>query len=66
MTILAIAINHYLPSGQSYKDSTIVIYDSTIVIYDSMIVIYDSRVVPDLKIPHITTLDSLITILNCL
>ena len=31
-------------SGQSYKNSTIVIYDS--------------RVVPDLKIPHITTLDS--------
>ena len=31
-------------SGQSYKASTIVIYDS--------------RVVPDLKIPHITTLDS--------
>ena len=30
--------------GQSYKASTIVIYDS--------------RVVPDLKIPHITTLDS--------
>ena len=24
----------------------------------SMIVIYDSRVVPDLKIPHITTLDA--------
>ena len=31
-------------SGQSYKASTIVIYDS--------------RVVPDLKIPHITTLES--------
>ena len=31
-------------SGQSYKNSTIVIYDS--------------RVVPDLKIPHIATLDS--------
>ena len=31
-------------SGQSYKDSTIVNYDS--------------RVVPDLKIPHITTLES--------
>ena len=30
--------------GQSYKAS--------------MIVIYDSRVVPDLKIPHITTLES--------
>ena len=30
--------------GQSYKASTIVIYDS--------------RVIPDLKIPHITTLDS--------
>ena len=30
-------------SGQSYKASTIVIYDS--------------RVVPELKIPHITTLD---------
>ena len=32
------------PSGQSYKASTIVIYDS--------------RVVPDLKIPHITILES--------
>ena len=31
-------------SGQSYKAS--------------MIVIYNSRVVPDLKIPHITTLES--------
>ena len=31
-------------SGQSYKAS--------------MIVIYDSRVIPDLKIPHITTLES--------
>ena len=31
-------------SSQSYKAS--------------MIVIYDSRVVPDLKIPHISTLDS--------
>ena len=31
-------------SGQSYKASTIVIYNS--------------RVIPDLKIPHITTLDS--------
>ena len=31
-------------SGQSYKASTIVIYDS--------------RVIPDLKIPHITTLES--------
>ena len=31
-------------SGQSYKASTIVIHDS--------------RVVPDLKIPHITTLES--------
>ena len=31
-------------SGQSYKASTIVNYDS--------------RVVPDLKIPHITTLES--------
>ena len=30
--------------GQSYKASTIVIYDS--------------RVIPDLKIPHITTLES--------
>ena len=39
-------------SGQSYKASTIVIYDS--------------RVVPDLKIPHIMTLDSKITIINCL
>ena len=34
----------HLLSGQSYKASTIVIYDS--------------RVVPDLKIPHITTLES--------
>ena len=33
-----------LTSGQSYTDSTIVNYDS--------------RVVPDLKIPHITTLES--------
>ena len=33
-----------LNSGQSYKASKIVIYDS--------------KVVPDLKIPHITTLDS--------
>ena len=33
-----------LISGKSYKASTIVIYDS--------------RVVPDLKIPHIMTLDS--------
>ena len=31
-------------SGQSYKASSIVIYDS--------------RVIPDLKIPHITTLES--------
>ena len=31
-------------AGQSYKSSTIVIYDS--------------RVVPDVKIPHIMTLDS--------
>ena len=31
-------------SGQSYKAS--------------MIVIYDSSVIPDLKIPHITTLES--------
>ena len=31
-------------SGQSYKASTIIIYDS--------------RVVPDWKIPHITTLES--------
>ena len=30
--------------GQSYKASTIVMYDS--------------RVVPDLKIPHVTTLES--------
>ena len=35
---------HRLTCGQSYKASTIVIYDS--------------RVVPDLKIPHITTLES--------
>ena len=34
----------FVISGQSYKAS--------------MIVIYDSRVVPDLKIPHITTLES--------
>ena len=33
-----------ITSGQSYKAS--------------MIVIYDSRVVPDWKIPHITTLES--------
>ena len=33
-----------ISSGQSYKASTIVIYDS--------------RVLPDLKIPHIMTLDS--------
>ena len=33
-----------VPCGQSYEGS--------------MIVIYDSRVVPDQKIPHITTLDS--------
>ena len=33
-----------VPCGQSYEGSTIVIYDS--------------RVVPDQKIPHITTLDS--------
>ena len=33
-----------ISSGQSYKASTIVIYDS--------------RVLPDLKIPHITTLES--------
>ena len=32
------------PCGQSYKAP--------------MIVIYDSRVVPDLKLPHITTLES--------
>ena len=31
-------------SGQSYKAPTVVIYDS--------------RVVPDLKLPHITTLES--------
>ena len=31
---------------------------------DSMIVIYHSRVIPDLKIPHITTLELLITSLN--
>ena len=36
-------LNSTPSSGQSYKASTIVIYDS--------------RVVPDLKIPHITTLD---------
>ena len=34
----------HVTSGQSYKASTIVIYNS--------------RVVPDLKIPHITTLES--------
>ena len=38
--------------GQSYKASTIVIYQS--------------RVVPDLKIAHITTLDSKITSVKCL
>ena len=32
------------PNGQSYKQFTIVNYDS--------------RVVPDLKLPHITTLES--------
>ena len=37
------ALNIHL-CGQSYKTSTIVIYDS--------------RVVPDLKLPHITTLES--------
>ena len=36
--------------GQSYKAPTIVIYDS--------------RVVPDLKLPHITTLESLFTIVE--
>ena len=39
-------------SGQSCKASTIVIYDS--------------RVVPDLKIPHIMTLESQFTIVKCL
>ena len=34
----------FSPCGLSYKASTIVMYDS--------------RVVPDLKIPHITTLES--------
>ena len=38
--------------GQSYKASTLVIYDST--------------VIPDLTIPHITTLGSYITSVNCL
>ena len=38
------SLNIDLTCGQSYKASTIVIYDS--------------RVVPDLKIPHITTLES--------
>ena len=38
--------------GQSYKDS--------------MIINYDSRGVPDQNIAHITTLDSLFTIVNCL
>ena len=50
---LTLVPNHFIsarrvgvrgPSGQSYKGSTIVNYDS--------------RVVPDLKIPHITTLGS--------
>ena len=40
---LVSSYNH-LTSGQSYKASTIVNYDS--------------RVVPDWKIPHITTLES--------
>ena len=39
-------------SGQSYEASTIVNYES--------------RGEPDLKIPHITTLDSFITSVNCL
>ena len=30
-----------------------------------MLVIYDFRVVPDLKTPHITTLESYITIVKC-
>ena len=42
---------HYF-FGQSYKASTIVIYDS--------------RVMPDLKIPHFTTLVSFIMSENCL
>ena len=37
-------IGIYTTCGQSYKAPTIVIYDS--------------RVVPDLKLPHITTLES--------
>ena len=40
----SVIIIHVHVSGQSYKASTIVIYDS--------------RVVPDWKIPHITTLES--------
>ena len=39
-------------SGQSYEASAIVIYES--------------RGEPDLKIPHIPTLDSYITSVNCL
>ena len=55
-------------SGQSYKGSTIVKYDSRVVIwyfqvrYDSRVVIYDRRafirLTTDLKIPHITFLES--------
>ena len=37
-------ISNPVNSGQSYKASTIVMYDS--------------RVIPDLKIPHVTTLES--------
>ena len=44
VTMLIVAIMDSNFSGQSYKVSTIVNYDS--------------RVVLDLKIPHITTLDS--------
>ena len=40
---MAQLVVHLNISGQSYKASTIIIYDS--------------RVVPDLKIPHITTLE---------
>ena len=43
LTILLLLLDS-VTCGQSYKSSTIVIYDS--------------RVIPDLKLPHITTLKS--------
>jgi len=42
--VVFIAISISVTSGQSYKHFTIVKYDS--------------RVIPDLKLPHITTLES--------